>query len=102
MPTKLQRLFQLFDCRSLACTVFSSVVRQPCTVHRASVETPLLAYFCCLLRHAVLLPEAGGIRCQDAGSLNGTFVNEDRLEDIAVLGDGDVLQVGQTVVQITR
>lgn len=76
--------------------------RAPCTVHRSSDETPLLAYFCCPLRHAVLQPEAGGIRCQDVGSLNGTFVNEDRLEDIAVLGDGDVLQVGQTVVQITR
>ena len=38
---------------------------------------------------------------EDLGSLNGSFVNEDRLEGTAVLRGGDVLQVGQTVVKIT-
>lgn len=57
---------------------------------------------CRLLRHAVLRPEAGGIRCEDVGSLNGTFVNEDRLKETAVLEDGDVFQVGQSIVRISR
>lgn len=53
-------------------------------------------------RHAVLRVQADGIRCEDAGSLNGVFVNEDRLEGSTVLREGDTLQVGQSAVKITR
>lgn len=52
-------------------------------------------------RHAILRPGADGIGLEDLGSLNGSFVNEDRLEGVAVLQHGDVLQVGQSIVQIT-
>lgn len=52
-------------------------------------------------RHAVLRPQPDGIHCEDVGSLNGSFVNEDRLEDPVVLEDGDVLQVGQSIVKIS-
>lgn len=52
-------------------------------------------------RHAILRPQADGVRVEDLGSLNGSFVNEDRLEGTAVLRGGDVLQVGQSVVKIT-
>lgn len=52
-------------------------------------------------RHAVLRVEADGVRCEDVGSLNGSFVNEDRLEDSTVLRDGDTLQVGQSAMKIT-
>ena len=53
-------------------------------------------------RHAVLRVQADGIRCEDVGSLNGVFVNEDRLEGSTVLLEGDTLQVGQSAVKITR
>lgn len=52
-------------------------------------------------RHAILRPQADGINIEDLGSLNGSFVNEDRLEGTMVIRGGDVLQVGQTVVKIT-
>ncbi|CAM9371404.1 unnamed protein product [Ectocarpus sp. 13 AM-2016] len=52
-------------------------------------------------KHAILRPGADGIGLEDLGSLNGSFVNEDRLQGAAVLQHGDVLQVGQSIVQIT-
>ncbi|CAM9468919.1 unnamed protein product, partial [Ectocarpus fasciculatus] len=52
-------------------------------------------------KHAILRPGADGIGLEDLGSLNGSFVNEDRLEGVTVLQHGDVLQVGQSIVQIT-
>ncbi|CAN0361008.1 unnamed protein product, partial [Hapterophycus canaliculatus] len=53
-------------------------------------------------RHAILRPQADGVNVEDLGSLNGTFVNEDRLKGTAVLRGGDVLQVGQTVVHVSE
>lgn len=52
-------------------------------------------------RHAILRPQVDGISVEDLGSLNGSFVNEDRLEGTVVVRGGDVLQVGQTVMKIT-
>lgn len=52
-------------------------------------------------RHAILRPQADGIGVEDLDSLNGSFVNEDRLESTVVVRAGDVLQVGQTVVKIS-
>lgn len=63
------------------------VLLRPCDPHPA--------------RHAILRPQADGIGVEDLGSLNGSFVNEDRLEGTVVIRGGDVLQVGQTVVKIT-
>ena len=45
--------------------------------------------------HAILVPTADGVRIQDAGSTNGTFVNGQRVKD-ALLRDGDVITLGNT------
>lgn len=45
-------------------------------------------------RHAVLDYEAGEVRVEDAGSLNGTYVNGTSV-DRAVLRNGDELQIGR-------
>ncbi len=45
-------------------------------------------------RHAEVLRTPNGYDVIDAGSLNGTYVNRDRV-DRAPLSDGDVLQVGK-------
>lgn len=42
--------------------------------------------------HAVIVREAGRYRVEDLGSMNGTFVNGQRIEN-AVLHDGDLLMV---------
>ena len=45
--------------------------------------------------HAILVPTADGVRIQDAGSTNGTFVNGQRVKD-ALLRDGNVITLGNT------
>ena len=44
-------------------------------------------------RHAEIRREGDGYHLVDAGSLNGTYLNRERVED-AVLHDGDELQIG--------
>lgn len=45
-------------------------------------------------RHAEVRRAAGAFEVVDAGSLNGTYVNRDRV-DASILADGDELQVGK-------
>lgn len=50
--------------------------------------------------HAVLTMAGGAFRIEDAGSLNGTYVNGVRV-DSAPLGHGDTIQVGRFVMAFT-
>ena len=45
-------------------------------------------------RHAEVVRTADGYRLRDAGSLNGTYLNRERIDD-APIGDGDELQIGK-------
>ncbi len=45
--------------------------------------------------HADIVADAGGFRVRDAGSLNGTYVNLERIEDQTALANGDEIQVGK-------
>jgi hypothetical protein len=45
-------------------------------------------------RHAEFLREKGGYRVRDVGSLNGTYVNRERIEQV-VLESGDEVQIGK-------
>ncbi len=45
-------------------------------------------------KHAVLVKQGGRWAIEDLGSLNGTFVNRERV-DSAVLSDGDEIQIGK-------
>ena len=44
-------------------------------------------------RHVEIVREGGGYVVRDVGSLNGTYVNRERIEE-APLNDGDELQIG--------
>lgn len=46
-------------------------------------------------RHAEISRTADGYEVRDAGSLNGTYVNQERIDDVATLQQGDELQVGK-------
>ena len=46
-------------------------------------------------RHAELARSAGAWIVRDVGSLNGTYVNRQRIEDQAPLKNGDELQIGR-------
>ena len=45
-------------------------------------------------RHAEFRREGGGFVVHDVGSLNGTYVNRQRI-DVAALADGDEVQIGK-------
>jgi pSer/pThr/pTyr-binding forkhead associated (FHA) protein len=45
-------------------------------------------------RHAVVRRVGDGFHVEDAGSLNGTYVNQTRVDN-AVLNDGDEVQIGK-------
>ncbi len=45
-------------------------------------------------RHAEFRRNAGGFTVADVGSLNGTYVNRDRIDEVA-LNNGDEVQVGK-------
>jgi pSer/pThr/pTyr-binding forkhead associated (FHA) protein len=46
-------------------------------------------------RHAEIIREGDSYTVRDAGSLNGTYVNRERIDQPAPLTHGDVLQVGK-------
>jgi pSer/pThr/pTyr-binding forkhead associated (FHA) protein len=45
-------------------------------------------------RHALIKLEAGKFVIQDQNSLNGTYVNSERVDAPRILQDGDVIFVG--------
>src|SRR3954471_355957 len=47
-------------------------------------------------RHAALRIIEGGAAVEDFGSTNGTFVNEERVQGVRQLSDGDVVRFGNT------
>ena len=46
-------------------------------------------------RHAEFVRTAQGYELRDVGSLNGTYLNRERIESAAVLGNGDEVQIGK-------
>jgi pSer/pThr/pTyr-binding forkhead associated (FHA) protein len=46
-------------------------------------------------RHAEVLRTPGGYVVRDVGSLNGTYLNRERIEAEVPLADGDELQIGR-------
>jgi hypothetical protein len=45
-------------------------------------------------RHAQFVRDEGGYRVKDVGSLNGTYLNRERIDDVALAG-GDEVQIGK-------
>ena len=46
-------------------------------------------------RHAEIVHSNDGYRLRDVGSLNGTYLNRERIESEAALQNGDELQIGK-------
>ncbi len=51
-------------------------------------------------RHSLITYKQGQWWLRDAGSTNGTYLNDTRLEEAAVLRDGDQVRCGQVVLSI--
>jgi pSer/pThr/pTyr-binding forkhead associated (FHA) protein len=45
-------------------------------------------------RHAEFRRDAAGVKVRDVGSLNGTYVNRDRIDEV-LLNNGDEVQIGK-------
>ena len=65
------------------------------TIGRGAANAIPLADSACSSRHAQFVEDETGWRVEDRGSLNGTFVNDQRVQT-ARLGHGDRVQVGAT------
>jgi len=52
-------------------------------------------------QHARLQVTENGIALQDLGSLNGTFLNGEKVEEEQLLTDGDVIRVGRTLLTVS-
>ncbi|KAA0236446.1 MAG: hypothetical protein JJLCMIEE_00230 [Acidimicrobiales bacterium] len=53
-------------------------------------------------RHAELLRVGSSYVARDAGSLNGTYVNRERIDEDRALSDGDELQIGKFKLVFVR
>ena len=51
-------------------------------------------------RHAAFRPVSDGVEVEDLGSRNGTFVNEQRVQDKVTLTSSAIVRVGQTQLRI--
>ena len=51
-------------------------------------------------RHALMNARDGAIEIEDLDSLNGTWVNEQRIESSVRLATGDVIRLGQTTMEV--
>ncbi len=51
-------------------------------------------------RHAAVRPVMGGFEVEDLGSLNGTFVNGQRINIPTRVSGGDSIKVGQSVLEL--
>jgi pSer/pThr/pTyr-binding forkhead associated (FHA) protein len=51
-------------------------------------------------RHAAVRPVDGGFEVEDLGSLNGTFVNGQRIDGRVQIAGGDAIKVGKSVLEL--
>ena len=51
-------------------------------------------------RHASLTPGGSGVKVEDLGSTNGTYVNGERLESPRDASEGDEIRIGNTVLAV--
>jgi class 3 adenylate cyclase len=60
-----------------------------------TIDDPLISR-----RHAVIRPVDGALEIEDLGSLNGTWVNGERVDGARRLGSGDVIRVGDAAFAV--
>ena len=51
-------------------------------------------------RHAAIREHAGGVAIEDLGSTNGTFVNDQKIQGVQPVSDGDSVRLGNTVWRV--
>jgi class 3 adenylate cyclase len=60
-----------------------------------TIDDPLVSR-----RHALVRPAAGGLEIEDLGSMNGTWVNGERITGVRRLAGGDLVNIGTTSIEV--
>jgi pSer/pThr/pTyr-binding forkhead associated (FHA) protein len=60
-----------------------------------TIQDPLISR-----RHAVVRAADSAIEIEDLGSLNGTIVNDERIQSPRRLEHGDVIALGSTLIEV--
>ena len=76
------------------------VVAHEATVGRGAGCTVVVADTFASQVHARLTGDGTGLRVEDLGSTNGTFVNERRIDSAVDLRVGDVVRIGQSTLEV--
>lgn len=74
----------------------------PIIIGRSPASTLVLEDEYASGRHARLQPSEQGWWVEDLGSRNGTFVDDERLNEPRLLRVGDVVRIGQTTLELVR
>lgn len=69
-------------------------LRLPCTIGRGRGSSIVLAHPLVSRQHCEIFEAEGKLQVRDLGSLNGTFVNNQRIGDVAALPPNELLTVG--------
>src|SRR5262245_39154323 len=77
-----------------------AVTRFPCIIGRHPECQHCLDDASVSRRHCLLFAMSNQIWVQDLGSSNGTFVNEERLDDARALQDGDALRIAHLAFEV--
>ncbi len=80
----------------------ASVEKDAISLGRGNDNDVTLADPSCSSRHAIIERVGEGFVVRDAGSKNGTFVNDRRIECPAALSAGDEILLGSTAVTVDR
>lgn len=78
---------------------FEHELRETTVIGRASSADLTLSLPTVSRRHASIVRRAGVFVLSDLGSGNGTFVNRERIEDAHMLEDGDLIGVGDVLME---
>lgn len=74
----------------------------PVTIGRAADSTVVLSDDFASSHHARLYPHEGTWVVEDLGSTNGTWIDRTRLTTPTVLGVGQPLRIGRTVIELRK
>lgn len=53
-------------------------------------------------QHCMITRKVGRLYIEDLGSKNGTFLNEERVDEAVMLQKGDVIRVGETRIEVRK
>lgn len=76
-----------------------TIGKDPLTVGRSPANTLQISDPASSRKHCMIKPSGGFTVIVDMGSSNGTRVNGEKITREEVLSDGDIIQIGKTILR---